>query len=281
MGAGRPHHRGDQDRNARKGADRRLSGARHPAGRRRDALGRIKTRDPDEWAAAWSAVADSYMAKAQSGERSERGRRQFSARLAALLFRAVAGADLGRQTGGLPAGVDAYLLHAKYFDPPLEVVRIPFEGKEIVGYLRLPANAAAPGAAGAGDFGSGQPQGDGRRNLCGGAAGRHRLLCGRQSRHRTGAAQGGRDLRPDVFARARLSRHAAGDRQEPHPRAWPEFWRLLGGEARAHRGEAPCRRRHPIAADPPHLPAGLLPRPDVHPRISVRPACRRACSSTA
>src|SRR5271154_2235288 len=31
-----------------------------------DALGRIKSRDPDEWAAAWSAVADSYMAKAQA-----------------------------------------------------------------------------------------------------------------------------------------------------------------------------------------------------------------------
>src|ERR1700728_936827 len=31
-----------------------------------DALGRIKTRDPDEWAAAWSAVADGYMAKAKA-----------------------------------------------------------------------------------------------------------------------------------------------------------------------------------------------------------------------
>jgi len=26
-----------------------------------EALGRIKSRDPDEWAAAWSAVADGYM----------------------------------------------------------------------------------------------------------------------------------------------------------------------------------------------------------------------------
>src|SRR6266851_5609717 len=29
-------------------------------------------------------------------------------------------------------------------DPPLEVVRIPFEGSEIVGYLRLPKNAKGP-----------------------------------------------------------------------------------------------------------------------------------------
>src|SRR3984957_17258816 len=31
-----------------------------------DALGRIRSRDPDEWAAAWSAVADGYMAKAKA-----------------------------------------------------------------------------------------------------------------------------------------------------------------------------------------------------------------------
>src|SRR6201994_1353058 len=31
-----------------------------------EALSRIKSRDPDEWAAAWSAVADGYMAKAKA-----------------------------------------------------------------------------------------------------------------------------------------------------------------------------------------------------------------------
>jgi dienelactone hydrolase len=34
--------------------------------------------------------------------------------------------------------IRCYLEGAKSFDPPLEVVRIPFEGKEIVGYLRIP-----------------------------------------------------------------------------------------------------------------------------------------------
>src|SRR6202521_434826 len=37
-----------------------------------DALGRINTRDPDEWAAAWSAVADSYMAKARAASDPKR-----------------------------------------------------------------------------------------------------------------------------------------------------------------------------------------------------------------
>jgi esterase FrsA len=40
--------------------------------------------------------------------------------------------------------IDAYLQHARNFDLPLDVVRIPYEGKEIVGYLRLPANAQLP-----------------------------------------------------------------------------------------------------------------------------------------
>ena len=31
-----------------------------------DALARIGTRDPDQWAAGWSVVADGYMAKAKA-----------------------------------------------------------------------------------------------------------------------------------------------------------------------------------------------------------------------
>jgi len=34
--------------------------------------------------------------------------------------------------------IDCYLRSAESFDPPLEIVRIPFEGKEIIGYLRIP-----------------------------------------------------------------------------------------------------------------------------------------------
>jgi len=40
--------------------------------------------------------------------------------------------------------LEAFLAHAKMMDPPLEVLHIPFEGSEIVGYLRLPKNAKGP-----------------------------------------------------------------------------------------------------------------------------------------
>ena len=36
------------------------------------------------------------------------------------------------------------MAHARFWDPPLEVVRIPFEGSEIIGYMRLPKNVNHP-----------------------------------------------------------------------------------------------------------------------------------------
>jgi esterase FrsA len=40
--------------------------------------------------------------------------------------------------------IETYLKAARYFDPPLERVTIPFEGREIVGYLRRPKGAVRP-----------------------------------------------------------------------------------------------------------------------------------------
>ena len=40
--------------------------------------------------------------------------------------------------------IETFLKAARYFDPPLERVTIPFEGKEIIGYLRLPKGVSKP-----------------------------------------------------------------------------------------------------------------------------------------
>jgi esterase FrsA len=109
-----------------------------------DALGRIKTRDPDEWAAAWSAVADGYMAKAKAASDPKEADANYLRAWRLYYFgQWPAPTSAGKQAAYQHA-VEAYLLHAKYFDPPLEVVRIAFEGREIVGYLRLPANVPRP-----------------------------------------------------------------------------------------------------------------------------------------
>ena len=178
-------------------------------------------------------------------------------------------------------GVEAYLLHAKYFDPPLEIVRIPFEGSEIVGYLRLPANAPRPvplvlAISGldsrketvAETYAAALPQGIGFFAVDSPGTGQAPLKAGESSERMYSRVLDYLATRQEIDG-------------EPHPRARPEFRRLLGRKTRAHRGEAAGRRRHPVAADPPHLPERFFPRPDVHPRISVRSRCRRASTSTA
>ena len=109
-----------------------------------DALGRIRSRDPDEWAAAWSAVADGYMAKAKAASDLKEADANFVRAWRLYYFGQWPAPTSPGKQAAYQRAIDAYLEHARYFDPPLEVVRIPYEGKEIVGYLRLPANAKRP-----------------------------------------------------------------------------------------------------------------------------------------
>ena len=109
-----------------------------------DALSRIKSRDGDEWAAAWSAVADTYMARAKAATDPKEADANFVRAWRLYYFgQWPAPTSPGKQTAYQKA-IDAYLQHARYFDPPLEVVHIPYGDKEITGYLRLPANAPRP-----------------------------------------------------------------------------------------------------------------------------------------
>jgi pimeloyl-ACP methyl ester carboxylesterase len=111
----------------------------------REALALINSRDPDEWAAGWSKVADHYMDLAQAHSNPKLADANYLKAWRLYYFGGwPAPTSPGKQAAYRKA-VEAYLAHAKRFDPPLEVVRIPFEGSEIVGYLRLPAaNVARP-----------------------------------------------------------------------------------------------------------------------------------------
>jgi dipeptidyl aminopeptidase/acylaminoacyl peptidase len=112
----------------------------------REAFSHINSTDNDEWAAAFSAVADRYMAEgnsllaanpAQADKNFVRAWRLYS------FARWPVPASAGKKQAYAKA-LEAFLAHAKMMDPPLEVVHIPFEGSEIVGYLRLPKNAKGP-----------------------------------------------------------------------------------------------------------------------------------------
>jgi esterase FrsA len=111
-----------------------------------EALASIKTRDKDEWAAAFMAVADKYSTEAKTLESSDPAKANADYVRAWRLYsfgRWPIPASLGKKRSYAKA-IEAFLAHARFWDPPLEVVHIPFEGSEIIGYLRLPKNTNGP-----------------------------------------------------------------------------------------------------------------------------------------
>ena len=112
----------------------------------KEALQNIHSKDKDEWATAFMAVADRYMTEGKALQSSD------PTKANADFIRAWRLYSFGRWP--IPASpkkqesyqkaIAAFLAHAHFWNPPLEVVHIPFEGKEIIGYVRLPKDAKGP-----------------------------------------------------------------------------------------------------------------------------------------
>ena len=112
----------------------------------KEAFNSIHTRDKDEWAAAFMGVADRYMKEAKSLEKTDPAKANADYIRAWRLYsfgRWPIPASPGKQRSYEKA-LEAFRAHAEFWDPRMEIVRIPFEGKEIIGYLRLPKNPTGP-----------------------------------------------------------------------------------------------------------------------------------------
>ena len=111
----------------------------------REALGRLTSLDRDAWAASWSTVGDRYMERGRAlPARSPEARETFMTAWRYFSFaRWPTPLSIGKERAYVRA-TEAFLAAAESLDPPLEVVRIPFEGSEIVGYMRLPADRPGP-----------------------------------------------------------------------------------------------------------------------------------------
>ena len=108
----------------------------------REAFSHINTTDNDEWAAGFSAVGDRYMNEGKSLETSDPTKANADFIRAWRLYsfgRWPVPASPGKKRAYAKA-LEAFLAHAKFMDPPLEVVHIPFENSDIIGYMRLPKN---------------------------------------------------------------------------------------------------------------------------------------------
>jgi esterase FrsA len=107
----------------------------------REALANLRSLDRDEWAAAWSAVAERYKKRANEEEASNSSKDAQSDYLMAWRYYSFARWPVPNSPGKQEAYQNALACfrdYTRFLDPPLETVHIPFEGKEIVGYLRLP-----------------------------------------------------------------------------------------------------------------------------------------------
>ena len=96
----------------------------------REALGRLKSLEPDDWAAAWSPLGDRYVASKDFHQ--------------AWLYYSFARWPVPNSPGKEKAyakALDAYWQYAKKYNPPLEIMKVPYEGSDVVGYLRMPKNA--------------------------------------------------------------------------------------------------------------------------------------------
>lgn len=119
--------------------------------RREDAervMAALKSLDRDHWAEEWCKIGLSY--EEQGDARAKSG--ASGTELAELYMHGYDACRVGRYPTPTSPGKLAAYQHslrmfrkaAKSFDPPLEVVELPFEGKKLIGYLQRPPGVTKP-----------------------------------------------------------------------------------------------------------------------------------------
>lgn len=108
----------------------------------------LRSLDRDHWAQAWCKVGLAH--EARGDERAKQGAR--GAELAEIYTMAFEYCRIGRYpVASTPGKKEAYRHSvrmfrkaAEHFDPPLQILEIPFEGKTLVGYLQVPRGLNKP-----------------------------------------------------------------------------------------------------------------------------------------
>ena len=129
----------------------RVKAQRYPlngfdAGEVAQILSRINSLDRDEWARSWMQSGDRMFAAGQAAEASDRAkaREHYLAAWRYHSFGAWPTQNSPEKKRAHGRGTEAFRAYARLADPVIEVLRIPFEGKEIIGYLQRPAGVARP-----------------------------------------------------------------------------------------------------------------------------------------
>jgi dienelactone hydrolase len=103
--------------------------------------------EPQPWVDAWSRLAQPLETQGATLEAQGKTEEASAAFQKASFYYGIAKFPVINHPAKQAAYrkcIETFLKAARYLDPPLERVAIPFEGKEIVGYLRLPKGISRP-----------------------------------------------------------------------------------------------------------------------------------------
>ena len=106
----------------------------------RAALAQVTTLDRERWALAWNGVAERHWKQALLLERSDSAGARESYWNAWRVFQFARWPTeiTPARRSARKRALEAFRKYAELLEPPMELVCIPYEGKTIVGYLRLP-----------------------------------------------------------------------------------------------------------------------------------------------
>ena len=108
----------------------------------------LKSLDKDHWAEEWSKIGLGYEAKGDVAAKAGASGKE----LAEIYMHAFDACRVGRYPSPTSPGKLQAFQHslrmfrkaAKHFDPLLEIIEVPFEGKKLVGYLQKPPGVTKP-----------------------------------------------------------------------------------------------------------------------------------------
>ncbi len=109
-------------------------------------LSRIQSLDRDEWARSWMLNGDRHFQAAKAAESTDKAKAR-EAYLAAWRYHGFGAwptQNSPEKKRAHEKATEAFRAYAGLADPPIEVLRIPFEGKEIIGYLQKPPGVSRP-----------------------------------------------------------------------------------------------------------------------------------------
>ncbi len=107
----------------------------------RQALSQLHSLEPDDWANAFIAIGDRYLQEARQIQPQQPSQAATLYRRAWEVYNTARWPteNSARKKVAYQKALEAFVAYGALVSPPIEVVRFPFEGRQAVAYLRLPA----------------------------------------------------------------------------------------------------------------------------------------------